>query len=187
MKPTALLAPALLLAALVLAAPRAVAGDAAACGPLSELQGDTQVAWLSPVNKTVRSGAWLEVVRVSDLRSWIEAQGADQLRLLQGMGLANAKGRGRKVNADWKITMFDVSSSQLCRPVEDVAPGAPLSGVASCQETGAVGPRRGYTGCGYTKDNATGGRGLDVYSIRWRDASRAGFIVMPMQRFLDQG
>lgn len=184
MKPASLLAIASLVAALLFAAPSVQAGATAACGALSELSGDLQVAWLSPVNKTVRSSTWLEVVRVSDLRAWVRAQGADQLRLLQGLGFANAKGRGRKVGGEWKVTIFDVGQGQVCRPVEGVAPGAPLSGAPACLEAGANGPRKGYTGCGYARDGANGGRGLDVYRIRWRDASRAGFCVMPLERFL---
>lgn len=182
--PSLLLLGAAILGAALAAPPPALAAQTNACSALADVPDAMQVAWISPMKKTVGTNTWLEVVRVQDLRAWVRAQGADQLRLLQGLGLANAKGRGRHVKGDWKITIFDVKSDWVCRPVEDSPAGKDLLGAPVCENPSAVGPRRGYSGCGYAVDGLNAGRGLDVFRMRWRDASRAGFCVMPLERFL---
>lgn len=144
-----------------------------------------QVAWISPVPRTVGAGAWLEVVRVQDLRDWMKKNGPNRVRLLQSLGLANARGRGRAVKRTWKVTIFDVPSDTLCRPLAERAPGDLEAGVAICGEKQQSGARRSFTGCGYTRDTGTGKRGLDIYKIPWRDASTAGFCVLPLERFLN--
>lgn len=166
-------------------APVLAAEPAPACGALGAVPDAVQVAWISPSGKTVGGGAWMEVVRVADLRTFLRAQGANQVRLLQALGMANTKGKGRAAKRDYKVTIFDVRSAWMCRPLDAGDAEKVVEGVAVCpagQQQGAT--RRGFSGCGYTKDALTGGRGLEVYRVRWRDASSGGFCVMPLDRFL---
>jgi len=174
--------PSLLFSLLVTAGP----AHAQACEVAADVPDAVQVAWISPMNRKVRGSTALEVVRVKDLRAWVRTQGADQARLLQGMGMA-PRGGGRVVDDDWKVTVFDVRSEWMCRPMEDTAGGEDLGGVPACEEPDAGrlrGHRHGYTGCGYTLDTAASTRGLDVFRISWESASSQGFCVMPLSRFL---
>ena len=160
------------------------AREAATCAELGAVPDAVQVAWVSPVNQVVRAGSWLDVVRVTDLRAFLGAKGPNPIRLLQALGIVNAKGKGRAAKKDYKITIFDVRSSWLCRPLDGSTADRVVNGVAVCAPAQQDGPRRAFTGCGYTRDSATGGRGLDVYKVRWRDASSGGFCVLPLDRFL---
>ena len=166
------------------AAPLASARDEAACGSLSAVPDALQVAWISPVNERVRSGSYIEVVRVADLRRFLQDKGATQTRLLQAMGLVNAKGRGRAAKKTYKVTIFDVRSTWLCRPMEGSTADKVVDGVAVCPSGQQDGSGRSYTGCGYTRDTVKDTRGLDVFKVRWRDASSGGFCVMPLDRFM---
>ncbi len=157
-----------------------------ACEPLSEPPERLQVAWISPLRATVGGGAWMEVVRVSDLRSWVRTHGADTTRLLEGLGMV-PRGGNRRAEGPWKITIFDVERDWLCRPVEDAEPGEDRYGVAACEageQRPLRGHKKGWTGCGYTLDVADATRGLDVYRVQWEVASAWGFCVMPLERFL---
>ena len=170
---------------LLFSAPGFAADPAPACGGLASVPDAVQVAWISPSAKRVGGGTYMEVVRVQDLRAFLHAQGATQVRLLQALGMTNAKGKNHAAKRDYKVTIFDVRSAWMCRPLSGNAAENVVEGVAVCptgQQKGAT--HRGFTGCGYTKDAATGGRGLEVYRLRWRDASSGGFCVMPLDRFL---
>lgn len=167
-----------------LALPRWAASAEETCAALTAVPEAVQVAWISPVNRQVGANTYLEVVRVADLRAFLKAEGPSSVRLLQGLGLANAKGKGRAVKRSWKVTIFDVRSAWLCRPLAGGTADKVVEGVAVCPPSEQDGPARGFTGCGYTRDTATGGRGLDVYRVRWRDASSGGFCVLPLDRFL---
>lgn len=175
-----------LLALLVVSAP---SHAAEACGELAAPPDSLQVAWVSNLPKRVKNRTWLEVVRLSDLRAWMAANevdsGADALRLLQGLGMV---GRKASVAKEAKITIFDVQSEWLCRPLLDGVPGAELAGVSTCEEPqqGRIsGHGRGYTGCGYTLDTGASTRGLEVFRVTWETASAWGFCTMPLSRFLD--
>lgn len=165
-------------------APIASARDEAACASLGEVPDALQVAWVSPVNERVRSGSYLEVVRVADLRKVLADKGTTQIRLLQALGLVNARGKGRAAKKTYKVTIFDVRSAWLCRPMEGSTADKVIDGVAVCPSGQQDGSARSYTGCGYTRDTVTDGRGLDVFKVRWRDASSGGFCVMPLDRFM---
>ena len=167
----------------------APAAAAPACGELSAPPESVQVAWVSNLPKRVKASTWLEVVRLSELRSWLDATGIDSsegaLRLLQGLGMMGRK--AEDANAA-KITIFDIKREWLCRPVLDAVPGAELAGVAACdtpQQGRLAGHGKGFTGCGYTLDTGASTRGLEVYRITWEAASAWGFCTMPLQRFLD--
>ena len=45
-----------------------------------------QVAWISRSGKRVAGRSYLEVVRTGDLRTWLDKNGRDPLRLLRGLG-----------------------------------------------------------------------------------------------------
>ena len=81
-------------ATIALATLLATTPDAAAqaCQALTDVPASTQVAWINRRSRRVPSGKVIEVVRVSDLRSWIRENGADETRLIQGLGMAPRKG-----------------------------------------------------------------------------------------------
>lgn len=175
-------------ATIALATLLATTPDAAAqaCQALTDVPASTQVAWISRRSRRVPSGKVIEVVRVSDLRSWIRENGADETRLIQGLGMAPRKG-GFASRYEYKVTIFDVQAEWLCRPIPGAADGADSDGVAVCGDADAkpLGHHKpGYTGCGYTLDTAASNRGLDVFRIRWSEASAWGFCVMPLDRFI---
>jgi len=175
--------PSLVLAAVLAAAPTA---SAQACGTPRAVPASTQVAWISRRSRRVPSRQVIEVVRVSDLRAWIRDNGADEKRLIQGLGMASRKG-GLAAKHPYKITIFDVQADWLCRPIPDGTDGEDSYGVAVCADGDAKAVRHhrpGYTGCGYSLDTAASNRGLDVYRIRWSEASAWGFCVMPLDRFI---
>jgi len=157
-----------------------------ACEPLADTPERFQVAWISPIARRLAAHGWMEVVRVTELRSWIRAHGSDPVRLLQGLGMVGRK-PGARARKPYKVTVFDVRRDWLCRPVSDREPGTDLSGVVVCddpQQGGVARHRKGYTGCGYTLDTADSNRGLDVYRVQWDTASAWGFCVMPLDRFI---
>jgi hypothetical protein len=173
-------------AALLAALPTA---RAQACQPLSQTPDAVQVAWVAPVGRTVRAGTTLEVVRVSDLRTWMNEHGREPGRVLQALGVARRNPRAA-LRKDWKVTVFDVRSAWMCRPVDGATPGQDKAGVVACTPGDADalrGHKPGYSGCGYSLDTGASVRGLEVYRITWEDASAQGFCVMPMPRFLGGG
>jgi hypothetical protein len=177
------MSPSIVFAALLAITPDA---SAQACKELSEVPSSTQVAWISRRTRRVPSGKVIEVVRVSDLRAWIRDNGADETRMIQGLGMAPRKG-GFASRFEYKITIFDVQAEWLCRPIPDGTDGSDSYGVAVCGESDAkpLGHHKpGFTGCGYTLDTAASNRGLDVFRIRWSEASAWGFCVMPLDRFI---
>lgn len=168
----------------LLTGPLALAREEAACGALSEVPDALQVAWISPVQERVRAASTIEVVRVADLRRLLQEKGVTPIRLLQAMGIVSARGKGRAAEKTYKVTIFDVRSTWLCRPMEGGAADKVIDGVAVCPSRQSGGSRRSYTGCGYTRDTVKDARGLDVFKVRWRDASSGGFCVMPLDRFM---
>ena len=148
-----------------------------------------QVAWISRTDKQVWDKTYIEVVRTGDLRSWLDRNGRDTLRLLRGLGMVKGnKGEGA-AKKNWKITVFDVRRDVLCRPIRDGVPGENVGGVAICEESEQSwkwGYSKGFTGCGYIEDTQASVRGLDVFRVRWADASAWGFCVLPLERFLKE-
>ena len=125
----------------------------------------------------------MEVEPLSERRSWVKTNGSDQKRLLQAMGLLGKRPIWRDQIA-WKVTIFDVRADWLCRPIRGETPGLKVKGAAVCDERLQRGGRR-FTGCGYTLNTATGGKGLTLFRVPWRDAARWGFCVMPIERLLE--
>ncbi len=152
------------------------------CGDVTAIPKQIQVAWISPVGERTGSERYLEVVRLTDLRSWIRANQPDQTRLLQHLGLTGKRG-GWRAQGRWKVTIFDVDSGWLCRPIQGAEPGETVSDMAVCHQRLQRGNHR-FTGCGYTLDTANDERGIDHYRVQWQVAARWGFCVMPLERFL---
>ena len=160
--------------------------SAQSCAEVSEVPAATQVAWVSRSRRQVWGGTQLEVVRVTDLREWLRTNQADSGRLVQALGMAPRRG-GRAARIPYKITIFDIKSEWLCRPIEGATTGDKVQGVTVCEDRDArpaTHHKPGFTGCGYTLDTASSQRGLDVLRVRWEDASSWGFCVMPLDRFI---
>lgn len=164
-------------------------GAAWGCEPVEAVPEALQVAWISPLDDTARSQEYIEVVRVRDLRAWVRANSSEPVRVLQAAGMLDREVSNRQANREYKITIFDVQSSWLCRPLLDAAPGEDIRDVVACpvaeQEAADRAHRAGFTGCGYTLDTHASTRGLDVYRVPWSEAAAWGFCVMPLGRFLE--
>lgn len=150
--------------------------DVALTAPTAELS----VAWVSPLRQKVGRRGWLEVVRTAELRREVASQNRSVGRMLQLLGLRK---RGTEPGRRWKVTIFDVRGADLCRPLAGYEEPATVEGVATCP--GRLGrPTRTYSGCGWTTDLADGAPGLETFRIRWEDAARNGFCVLPAERFV---
>jgi hypothetical protein len=137
------------------------------------------VAWISPVRRRTTAAGWLDVIPTAALRDWVTAEHPSTGRFLQRLGLRR---RDRDPRRRWKVTIFEVRSSDLCRPLDDLA-GAAAGGVVGCEA-----PRSAHRldSCGLTADPAGAARGIDLYRIRWRDAAPLGFCVLPLERFVSE-
>lgn len=156
-------------------------GAAGRCDVREPLDRDTlSIAWVAPSRKRVGAGAWLTVVPTRDLRALIEAERADTGRTLAALGLHKS---GRPVRGRWSVTVFEVDADTLCRPLDDAIAGEVVDGHPVCPR-GDRGTQGDLDGCGYSEDTRTGQRGLDLFSIRWRDAATQGFCVLPLDRFI---
>jgi hypothetical protein len=158
-----------------------------ACEPLTEVPEAAQVAWVSKLNAAAGNDTWLEVVELGKLREMVTRNARDSTRVLRGLGLLR---RTQPQRAEYKVTVFEVARSQLCREMEG-EPGAEVAGVQVCasseQRQGAGVKAAAYTGCGYHTDQSAGVRGLDVFRLRWADAVSKGFCVLPWTRLLAEG
>lgn len=160
--------------------------QAQSCQSLAEVPGEVQVVWVSPMGRRVKRGAHVEVVRLQDLRKFVVDNKASEARVVQALGMAPRWG-GRRAERLYKVVIFDVRAEWMCRPVDGQTPGLEMSGVVAC--AGQVGGRAyqhgpGFTGCGYTLDTGASTRGIDVFRVRWSDASAGGFCTMPLSRFI---
>jgi hypothetical protein len=107
--------------------------------------------------------------------------------MLQALGMKGRRARIARAE-DYKITVFDVDAGWLCRPIEGGSPGEEHAGISICEESQQQplrSHRPGFSGCGYSLDTGASMRGLDVYRIRWADASAWGFCVLPLERFIN--
>lgn len=150
-----------------------------ACEGLTAPGERLSVAWVSPVRERVGVRGTIDVVRTADLRAALHDRAGGQLgRLLQVLGLRR---RGDAPSRRWKVTLFDVRGADLCRPVADLEEPARLEGAVTCARGKPAGLQ---DGCGFTVDRADGSRGLEAFRIRWEDAARDGFCVLPAERFV---
>ncbi|MSQ00893.1 MAG: hypothetical protein EXR71_03245 [Myxococcales bacterium] len=162
-------------------------GTGHACEPVAEVPEALQVAWVSKVPATAANQTWLQVVQLGDLRALVTRSARDSGTALRALGLL---GRVQKPRAAYKVTVFEVSRSTLCRPMLGV-PGTVVAGVPICdtpEQRAGAGVRTGsYSSCGYGTDLGAGVRGLDVFRVRWADAVTKGFCVLPWERMLAEG
>lgn len=149
------------------------------CAELVEPKATLAVAWVSPVRRQVLGSTWLQVVPNRDLTALVKREKAGVGRILQAMGMRR---RGSDPKRRYKVVVFEVDRGILCRPLETMAEGSTVDGVRVC----AQGLSRRGPECGYTEDRATKSRGLDAYRVRWRDAARNGFCVIPAHRYAAQ-
>ena len=149
------------------------------CAELSQPRDTLAVAWVSPVRRQVVASAWLEVVSNRDLTALVTREKAGVGRILQALGMRRRSGDPKR---RYKIVVFEVDRGILCRPLANVAEGSTVEGVRVCSQALS---RRGPE-CGYSMDRATKSKGLDVYRVRWKDAARNGFCVIPAHRYSAQ-
>ncbi|MCB9664400.1 MAG: hypothetical protein H6732_09815 [Alphaproteobacteria bacterium] len=138
------------------------------------------MVWIAPASRTILPSRWLTVMPTRALRDWIRQEGADQVRLLRGLGLRRGL---RPPRRPWIVAVFEPAAGALCRPTDEVEPGTQLAGSRVC-DRGARGIGLHDEGCGYAVDFTSHRRSLDVFRIRWRDAAARGFCVLPLARFL---
>jgi hypothetical protein len=153
--------------------------EAGECASLNEPKQTLSVAWVSPVRRQVLGSRWLRVSANRDLSALVRNQQAGVGRMLQALELRRRKKDPRR---RYKVVVFEVDRGILCRPLEDQAEGTTVSGVRTCP----AGLSKQGPACGYTTDHATHQRGLEVYRVRWRDAARNGFCVIPAARYVVQ-
>ncbi len=151
------------------------------CLNLTPVPERLQVAWVSKAGTRVGSDRVLEVVRVADLRAFMEAEKPDQAEFLQELGLIPRNERG--ASEKWQLTIFDVDAQMLCRPISGAEAGKLIVGVPACAEHLQTGGRN-FTGCGYTQDTEHLDRGVDTFRVTWAEASAWGFCVFPLERFM---
>ena len=163
--------------------------DATECASVTSLPEAVQIAWVSPVQAQARSKETIEVVQLQDLQRWMDAEQADAKQVLHHLGMLPKRSR-RTIDPDaYKIVIFDVETDSLCRSV-DLSEGSTtlsIEGLSVCTERAKPAKlysRYGYTGCGYTWNTQSQSKGLDVYRISWQEASKWGFCVLPLSRFL---
>jgi hypothetical protein len=137
------------------------------------------VAWVGRWRREPRGA--LRVVPAADLARWVaEQEPAWEGRTLQRLGI-------RRRNTDpkrrYKVVIFDVPSTVLCRPVLDVAVGEIVAGMPSCSPRFAK-PRRDRTACGATLDRRSGEPGLTALVVRRRDAIEGGHCSVPLDRYI---
>jgi hypothetical protein len=152
-----------------------------ACETLSPPASDQlAVAWLSPIGRRAQARTWLTVVPAADLRDFIDREHADLVRTLRYLGVQR---HDRAPRHAWKVVVFDVPITALCRPVRDATPGMSEGGVTVCPDR-----HHGVDGrddrCGRLVDTVTGQPGITAFQIPWEDAAIQGFCVLPMERFL---
>lgn len=159
------------------------------CGQLATLPEVTQVAWISPITEQAWPNEYIEVVRFVDFRTWAREGTPEAKEVLHAVGMISGKS-SRAVEAnDYKITIFDIKSEWLCRPIVSPEEGELVEGVPIChtkeQRMATFSRRFGFTGCGTIENTSTNSSSFNVYRIPWSQAVTWGFTTMPLDRFLD--
>lgn len=140
------------------------------------------VAWISPVRRHVHARTTIAVVPTTALRTWVGGETPTVGRMLQRVGLrADDSEPWRR----YKVVVFDVSRETLCRAVDLFSGAEHVAGVPICApDQGKAVPHD--SGCGFVLDGADGQQSFEVFRIRWRDAVRGGFCVLPAERFVQE-
>ncbi|MGC6508571.1 MAG: hypothetical protein ACON4U_09160 [Myxococcota bacterium] len=159
------------------------------CGNLTEPPDLFQVAWISPTTERAWSAEHIEVVRLVDFRTWVREEEADAKAVLHAVGLLSKKSQTEIEASDYKITVFDIKSDWLCRPIKSFDEGELREGLPIChtkeQRWATWSRRHGFTGCGTIQNTNSKGPHFEVYRIPWGQAITWGFTTMPLDRFLD--
>jgi hypothetical protein len=158
----------------------ALAEDPVCTLDLAPAPSHLSVAWISSLGERVGANGWLTVVPTASLKEYVSQDQPGVGRLLQHLG---ERRRSSDPRRRYKITIFDVDSSKLCRPIEGVEDGALVSGTPACLAAHAR-VNGAYAGCGQLVDRGTGELSLPVYRLTWGNAAFAGFCVLPVERFL---
>ena len=158
-----------------------VMSEASECSGVSPLPEAIQIAWVSPVQEQARSKEMIEVVHLQSLQQWMDTEEASAKQVLHHLGMLPKRSR-RTIDPDeYKIVIFDVESTSLCRPIDLVEESTveSIEGLSVCSQRSKplMYSRYGYTGCGFTWNTQSQSRGLDVYRISWQEASKWGFCV----------
>lgn len=164
---------------------RALAGDPAPCAGALEVPPQAMsVAWISPLRRRVSGQRWLVVMSTTSLRDWLVSEKEPTVgSLLQHAGIRK---RDKEPKRRYKVTIFEVRSLELCRPVEGVEEGREVGGLLACP-AGISHASGKYNGCGYATDLRDETRGPDVFRARWSELARRGFCVIPAERFVVEG
>lgn len=137
------------------------------------------VAWVSPLGQRVSGRKSLVVSPTRELAAFLQTQHEPSVgRLLQFIG---ARKSNKPPKRAYKVTVFDVSAPLLCRPVDGHDEGDVVAGLRAC--AGSL-PAKQTDGCGVATDHGSKRSGPTLLRIRWRDAARNGFCVLPAERFI---
>ncbi|MCA9493463.1 MAG: hypothetical protein KC621_26210 [Myxococcales bacterium] len=145
---------------------------------LRELPESLSVAWVSPLGRR-SGGRWLWVEPTKELRELAAASGSVG-RTLQALGLRK---RDTDPHRRWKVVVFDVDRTTLCRPVPDVVERTAVAGVGACDTRRSEDPDR-HQACGLRVDRATGDPTIQTLRAEWPSLASQGFCVLPMDRFV---
>ena len=147
-----------------------------------DVTGTMSVAWVSPAGENVGSNSWLYVVPTRDLAQWAVKSEPTVGEFLYQLGLRR---RPNPTDKRYKVTIFEVSAEELCRPIDGADPAQIVNGVYPCTN-GRGRPTRENSGCGTTPTRKNGEPSFDLYRVQWRDAAARGFCVLPAQRFVEE-
>lgn len=145
---------------------------------LPEPDSHLSVAWIAPRSRRVTNRSWLTVMPTVDLLAFVEIEEPTVGRLLEFVG--QRRGGRKEPRRQYKVVIFDVARDSLCRPVD--TSDERVTGVEVCE------PKtrhfRHTDGCGFILDRADRRVGPPAFRARWADLVRAGFCVLPAERFL---
>lgn len=142
------------------------------------------VAWVSPTREKAGNNKWLSVVPTRELTAWLrEHPDATTGDLLRRVGMRTKPGEPRRT---YKVTIFEVASQHLCRPIEGALETDVIDGVHACSG-GLNRTTKTYDGCGVATDFNLASPGPTLYKAQWRDLARNGFCLLPAERFVAEG
>ncbi len=167
------------LAVLVMAAWADDGGPTCDPSQLPEPATSLSVAWVAPRGRRVGRRTWLTVVPTVDLMAFAKRENATVGRLLEHLGQRRS-GR-REPRRSYKVLVFDVTRDMLCRPL-DAEPASMVGGVPVCELSDKH--FRDTDRCGWLVDTRTRRRSLPALRAQWGDLVRAGFCVLPAERFV---
>ncbi len=159
----------------------AIAQEPACNVELTPPPGRVSVAWISTLGARTGANGWLTVVPTAALRQYTTSERPGVGRLLQHLG---ERRRSSDPRRRYKITIFDVDSDALCRPIAGADEQSVVGGLPACPESKAK-INAAYSGCGVLVDRGTGEDSLPVFKLTWAEAAFDGFCVLPVERFLD--